>query len=263
MRIDLHNRTALVTGSSAGIGRTIALAFARAGAQVIVCGRNKKTLTKTEREIRALSPKSKAYQVDGTKPDQVKKTMTKIKVLDILVNNIGGVTTFGDFFTLCDKDWKDALDLNFLSMMYFSREAVPLLKKSSRARIINICTIPARQPGNFNPHYSAAKAAMLNLSKYLSNCLAQDNILVNSILPGTIQGEDLEKRIRDRARRDRSTVAAARAKITKENKGKNPLGKLGEPDDIASLALFLASDKAKFMTGTSIGLDGGATRSIF
>lgn len=262
----LTGRTALVTGSSRGIGMAIAAELAEQGARVIICGRNQAKLNAAQNKVAERGGSVSAIAVDGTKPNEVKKLFGRIKKigqLDILVNNIGGVPTFGDFFSLTDKDWRDALELNLMSMVYFSREAIPLLKKSKHARIINIATVPARQPGQFNPHYSAAKAGMVNVSKHLANVLATEGILVNAVLPSTIAGENFKKRARDRAKRDRVPLAQAEQTLRAEDAAKVPLGVLGEADDVAGLVAFLASDAARYITGACISVDGGTTRAAF
>lgn len=267
MDLSLKNRVALVSGSSRGIGKAIALELAKAGADVILCGKTNEALQKVKSEMEKTGVRVYAQSVDATKLDEVAKffseTVGKIGRLDILVNNVGGVTKFGSFENLEDKDWRETIDLNFMSMVYFSKAALPWLKKSDQARIINISTVPARQPGTYNPHYSASKAAMLNLSKYLANNFAKDKILVNAICPSTIVGDNWDERIGDRSKREKVSLEEARKIMENEEKGKVPLGELGLPADIASLVLFLASAKSRFITGACIGVDGGVARSIF
>ena len=266
MDFSLKNRVALVTGGSRGIGKTIALSLAKEGADIILCGRGSEALEKTRAEVEKLGVKAYAKSLDATKPNEVgelfSEIVERIGGLDILVNNIGGVTRFGAFEDLETKDWIETMELNFMSMVHFSKEALPWLKKSKHARIINISTIPARQPGFFNPHYNAAKAAMLNLSKYLANNFAKDGVLVNSICPSTIRGENWNERVADRAKRDGINTEEAEAKMVAEETKKVPLGTLGEPEDIASVVVFLSSDKARFITGTSIDVDGGVSRAV-
>ena len=267
MAYNFKNRLALITGSSSGIGKAIASTLASQGADIIICGRQAKFLEAAQREIEKLGTKVYSYSLDATKPQEVRglfeKVVRKIGRLDILVNNVGRAEPFGGFFDLSDEDWKSAYDLNFMSMVYFSREAIPWLKSSGNGRIINIATLPARQPGFFNPHYSAAKAAMLNLNKHLANILAKDNILVNAICPSTLKGGGWDRNVSDRARRDKLSLKDAEALMEAEEKKKSPLGRLGKPNDIAELTAFLSSDQANFITGTCIDVDGGTVRSIF
>jgi len=264
---ELINRVALVTGSSHGIGKVIAVVFAKAGADVVVCGSNKSSVEGTRQEIARLGVKTYSYVLDATKSEEVKDLFSdvikKIGKLDILVNNVGGIHGVKKFLDLADEDWAEIWNLNFMTAVYFSREAVPWLKKSAYPRIINISSVPGKQPGVFNPHYGSAKAALNYLNKYLANSFAPDGILVNAILPGTVMGGLWDEHVADKAKRLGVSLEEAQKAMEDEVKAKTPLGKVALPEDIAELALFLASDKAKFITGTCIAVDGGATKSIF
>lgn len=267
MRYDFKNRLALVTGSTHGIGKAIAGVLAENGADIIICGRNRESLEATKAEIGKSGTKVYGFALDASKPDEVKKLFEEVVAeagrLDILVNNVGRAEPFGGFFDLSDEDWENTFNLNFMSMVYFCRAAIPWLRKSNRGRIINIASLSARQPGIWNPHYSAAKAAMLNLNKHLANLLAKDNILVNAICPSTLKGGGWERNAADRARRDGLSLKDAEALMESEEKKKSPLGRMGTLEDIAELTAFLASERANFITGTSLQVDGGTVRSIF
>lgn len=267
MDLYLKNRIVVVTGSSHGVGKVIVEALAREGAEAIVCGRNRTRVAETQAGFLASGYRVKGATLDVTRPEEVREFFQSMIApqgrLDILVNNVGGAERFGGFLDLADEDWRRAYDLNFMSAVYFSRAAVPFLKKSDAGRIINISSVPARQPGKFNPHYSAAKAALLNLSKHLSNILAADNILVNAICPSTLKGGGWDANVGDRARHEHVSPEEAAARMEEEERRKNPLGRMGTPEDIANLVAFLASPCAGFITGTCIDADGGTIRSIF
>ena len=267
MEKELKSRIALVTGSSRGIGRAIAVSLAKAGAEVVVCGSNKERVESARKEVEAVGGKVHAHVLDATKNADVKKLFSdvikKIGKLDILVNNVGGVQGVKKFPELTDEDWMDAWNLNFMTAVRFSREAIPWLRKSGDGRIINISSVPGKQPGVFNPHYGAAKAAMNHLNKYLANFLAADGVLVNSILPSTVMGGLWEDHVADRAKKLGISIQDAEALMQKEVKEKTPLGKIPAPEDIADAVVFFASDKAKFITGTCIAVDGGVIKSIF
>lgn len=264
--LSLKNCTALVTGSTNGIGREIACALARYGADLIICGRRQEALEEVKLELKQFNGNINAVTVDATDPKSVRtlfeETVREKGRLDVLVNNVGGAEKFGGFFDLDNADWDRAFDFNFMSMVYFTREAIPFLRKSERASILNISSVPAHQPGRFNPHYSAAKAAMLNLSKHLSNLLAPENILVNTVCPGTLDGGGWERNIKDKAERLGVSFAEAEEKMREEENKKVPLNRIGSPKDIAAMVAFLASDQARFITGECINIDGGVTRSI-
>lgn len=262
-----RNKVALITGGGHGVGKAIALALARDGFDVIICGHTESHLASAEKEIESIGTHVHTFQVEATRPEDVKKLFSevvkKMGGLDVLVNNVGRVERFGGFSDLSDDDWRGAYELNFMSAVYFTREALPWLKKSKAARIINIASVPARQPGFFNPHYSAAKAALVNLSKHLANTLAKDKVLVNTICPGALKGGIWERNVSDKAKNLGVSEAEAEKLMEKEEKAKVPLQEIGMPEDVAELVAFLASEKAKFITGTCIDVDGGTTRSVF
>ncbi len=267
MNLELKGRVALVTGGSKGIGRAIALALGRNGADVVLCALHPESLKEAKSEIEKLGAKAWSSAFDASDPVQVKKffadVIAKVGRLDILVNNVGGVRDHATFEELTDRQWSDSWNLNFMPMVYFTREALPWLKKSTCARIINISSSAGKQPGGFNPHYGAAKTAVNSLSKYLANQLAPKSILVNSIVPSTVSGGSWHAHIEDKAKRSGVSIEEATRLMEEEVAKKTPLGKVGTPEDVAELVVFLSSDRAKFITGTCIAVDGGLIKSIF
>jgi NAD(P)-dependent dehydrogenase (short-subunit alcohol dehydrogenase family) len=257
----LAGRIALVTGGGSGIGRVISLALAREGAEIVICGRNVTALQEAKREI----PGSCFFSLDATKPEEVKNlfraTIEAFGKLDILVNNIGGVNQFEEFPNLTDADWQEAFDLNVMSTVRFTREAIPWLEKSKYASIVNISSVSGKKTGNYNFHYCAAKAAQLSLNQALSGYLAPKRIRVNAVCPSTVKGEGMwERDIEDLARRKGLTIEAAREHMEEGVQKKIPLGKICTPEDVAEAVVFLASDKARFITGTAMMVDGGISR---
>jgi len=270
MNLSLKGRVALITGSSQGLGKAIALSLAKEGAGVIICGRNIESLRQAKHEI---EEKTKAtvftFRVDATIKSSVENLFVelanKIGNLDILVNNVGGGgdEKFGRFIDIEDEDWQWSFNINVMTAVRFTRLAIPYLKSSDQARIINISSVPALQPGKFKPQYAATKAALVNLTTYLAYDLAEHNILVNTICPTTLHGGGWDKNIKDRAKRDNISVEEAE-RLTRETQEKQvPLGRIGKLEDVANLVTFLASDKAEFITGDCFFVDGGVKRSIF
>lgn len=256
--MDLKNRVSLVTGSTSGLGLFMARRLFELGSKVILCGRNIDKITDTN-DLASFE----CFSVDGENNDSVSSFFkSNISNLDILINNIGGAYKFGKFEDLTDNDWLKTFNLNVMTAVRFTREALPFLKKSGHGRIISIASLPALQPGKFNPDYSACKAALVNLSKYWANEYAQYSILSNVICPNTIAGGGWRKNIKDRSERDGISVEEAENIMIKEASAKNPLGRVGKPIDIANLVAFLASDEAQYITGQCICIDGGEQRSI-
>lgn len=263
MDLQLKNRIALVTGASHGIGKAIALELAREGCYVILCGRKIETLQAAIKEVWEYG-EGTFYKIDATKLQEIKTLFCFSRgKIDILVNNVGGAKKFGDFFTLTDEDWMSAFELNLMSVVRFTREAVPHLRKSDCPRIINISAANAKQPGKFNPHYVVAKAGLLALNKVLANELAKDGVLVNAVCPSTLKGGGWERNIKDRAEREGIREDLAEKRMEEEESKKTPLGRIGTPEDVARLVAFLASPLNNYVSGACINIDGGISRSIF
>ena len=267
MKLDsLRGKYALITGSSKGIGFSIACALGQQGCKVAIIGRKKKFLDQCSNKLNQMSISHLTFNenlIDSKSSSRIMKIIAEVwGRLDILVNNVGGLPKKGNFFELSDQDWKDCHELNVLIPVRFTREAFPLLKKSNQPRVINISSFVASQPGSYNPHYSACKTAILNLTKHCSNLFAQYGILVNSILPGNIETEFWNEYIEEKAIELQISVSEARDIENKRVTEPTPLKRLGLPEEIANMVVFLASDKASFITGTNLPIDGGRTRCI-
>lgn len=266
MDTNLKGRVALVTGSSRGLGKAIAEALALEGTDVIINGRNQKTLNKTAIEI-GLKSNTNIHNccVDATKPEEIKNFFKEIfwlNKLDILVNNVGNIEKFGNFENLEENDWLRSFDLTFMSAVRFINACLPFLRKSDQPRIINISSVSGCQPSHVNPHYAAVKAGILALTKNLANYLGKDQITVNAICPSTLTGGGWHQNIIDRAKRLGITAEETEKLMRIEEAKKSPLGKIGELRDAADLAVFLSSSKANFLTGHCYYVDGGIMRSI-
>lgn len=270
MDLGLKGRTALVTGSSAGIGCEIAFRLAEEGANVIIHGRNPDKVRTVSDVIRhAAKEKIKVYEfvADVTKPYEIKTwfetEMPKISQLDILVNNIGGIAGKKRFEEIGDQEWLDSFNFNFMTAERFTKLALPYLKKSNQARIINMSSLPALQPGKYNNHYAVPKVGLINFTEYLSSDLAEYGILVNAILPNTIMGGAWDRNIENIAKTDKITRSEAHQKLEELTKAKAPLKRIGTMQEVANVVVFLASKQASFVTGNCIFVDGGEKRSIF
>ncbi len=264
---ELVGRTAFITGGSKGIGLAIALAMAKEGASIAICGRSKIDLDNALKSLEKTGAVCRSYVADASDKKAVERTLMNIKKdfkgLDILVNNIGGVKQFADFEGLTDEDWQEVFDMNIMSMVRFTRVALPLLKKSPHGRVINIASVSGKRPGNFNPHYGSMKAAMIHLNKYLSNQWGKYGILVNAISPHTVRGGVWDRDVSDKAEKDGLTQKQAEEKMIEQVASKTVINSVADLDDVTNIAVYLASDKGKFITGQCLTIDGGAVNSIF
>lgn len=266
MELGLEGRIAIVTGGSKGIGKAIAKSLAAEGVTVVICARGRESLDQAQKEMEASGGKAIAIPVDAEDPhsvsDLIAMVIEKAGGIDILVNNVGGASRFGGFFELSPDDWKMTFDRNVMTSVYFVQQAYPWLCKSAAARIINIASISGVQPGSYNPHYALTKAAIINLSKSLSNLFVKDNILVNAVCPGPVHSDSWDRNVRRIADMRNIPFENAMIDVDMEESAKIPVGRIGEGDDIAGLVAFLASDKASWITGSCFHVNGGKLHTI-
>jgi 3-oxoacyl-[acyl-carrier protein] reductase len=262
MDTGLEGKAALVGGASRGIGRAIALALAREGAMVALCARNQETLDKARDDIRnETGAKTLSLICDMSRQEDIAAAVAAAADafgrLDIIVNNAGGPPT-GTFESLEDAYWQHAIDQNLLSAVRTTREALPHLKRSGSGRIINITSVAVKQPIDGLMLSNATRLGVIGWAKTLSRELAPHGITVNNICPGNIATERLMSLIEDRAKRNKQSLE----EVVSLEEARIPMGFLGEPDDVAALAVFFASSKARYITGTTIQVDGGSTTAI-
>ncbi len=263
MDLGLDGRAALVGGASKGIGKAIAREFVMEGARVMICSRSAENLAAAAEEIRSETGKDVESAVcDMASHDDIKRTVAeaaeKLGRLDILVNNAGGPPT-GTFQDLDERYWQHAIDQNLLSAVRATREALPHLKRSGSGRIINVTSVAVKQPVDGLILSNATRLAVVGMAKTLSRELAPEGITVNNVCPGNVATERLISLIEERAARQGQTLADA---VSLEE-GRVPMGFLGEAADVAGLVAFLASDRARYITGTTIQVDGGSTTAVF
>jgi 3-oxoacyl-[acyl-carrier protein] reductase len=267
MDLQLKDRIALVTGGSKGIGASIVRQLAKEGAKVIFCARPSPAMSALELEVRATGGACIAMPVDVFDVVALRNLVNDAAAywggLDILVNNVGGAIKFGGFDELSDEDWMRAYELNVMSMVRFTREVLPYLRKSELKRIINISSTSATQPGSYNPHYTVTKAAIINLSKHLANVLVKDKILVNTVCPGPVHSDSWEENILRIASERSISETEARVLVESEESAKIPLGVVGEGDQIASVVALLASPLSDWTTGSCFHVNGGKMSNAF
>jgi NAD(P)-dependent dehydrogenase (short-subunit alcohol dehydrogenase family) len=245
----LSGKTAIVTGSRRGIGRAIALAMAREGANVVVSDISREDCQKVVGEIEKLGRKGLALKCDVSSSkdveDMVKRTVAEFGKVDILINN-AGIMDFKPFLELTEEEWDKTLNVNLKGQFLCARAAGRVMIKSKWGRIINIASISSGGCGIAFPliaHYTASKGGVMALTEALAMELTPQGINVNAICPGAID-TDISKGVKESGQ-----LAQVLARI--------PKGKLGQPEEIANLAVFLASEEADYISGAAIVIDGG------
>jgi len=243
----LKGRVALITGAGAGIGREIALTFARNGASIAVVDINQEAAAAVAGEVGSTGARAIAVKCDVANPEEVRAavnaTVHAFGELHILVNN-AGICPLRSFEDISIDEWNTVLAINLTGPFLLAQAALPYLKKAgSKGRVINMGSLAGQIGGiAVGAHYSVSKAGIIVLAKQMAKLLAPYRATANSISPGTTD----------------TPLTQAWPEDTREGLVKQiPLGRLGEPRDIADLALFLASDEAAFITGATINVNGG------
>lgn len=265
MKVLLDNRKVAVTGAGDGIGRALALALAAAGARVAGCARSQDRLESLSKEAEGEGHLFTTADVRRKEDIErfVKHITGDFDGLDVLINNVGGIGKLATFDGLDDADWQEAFEVNLMSAVRFSRAFIPVLKKSAAPAIINISSIAASRPGEIFPHYAAMKAGMSALSASLSITLAGDGIRVNTVSPGSVWTRSWDNEAREAAQAAGKTEEDMAAEIKSTTAAGIPLKRMGLPEDITGIVLFLASEHASWITGSNFVVDGGALRQPY
>ena len=266
MDLGLRGRVVLVTGSSKGIGRSIAMAFAREGCQVVINGRHPGELEKTAAEMRAAGAAIHAVVFDVTETEGARRTVDEtvrsFGTIHVLVNNAGGVGRFAPFEDLTDDEWLDVFKLNVLSAVRVTRAALPHMQKQKWGRIINISSESGIQPDPIMPHYNASKSALNSFTKSLSKAYGKDGILVNTVSPAFIRTPLVYEMLVQQSEARGVSVDQAEQILLREFRPNIVLGRAGKSDETAGVVVFLASEQASFITGSNYRVDGGSVASL-
>jgi 3-oxoacyl-[acyl-carrier protein] reductase len=260
--LGLKNRVAIVTGSSQGIGKAIAYGLAKEGANVTICARTADTLKTTAKEIESMfGTEVLAFpanlKVKENIQAMVKATANKFGRIDVLVNNTGGPPS-ALFSETTDKDWQETFDSLLMSIVNCCHEVMPYMKAKKWGRIINMTSFAAKQPAERLVLSNAIRAGVLGLTKTLSNELAEHGILVNTVCPGWA----LTDRVKRLAQSSADKTGKDYEAIINEWTRSTALNRLAQPEEIANLVVFLASEKASYITGAVVQVDGGVIKSL-
>ena len=260
MDLDLAGKTALITGASLGLGRAMAEAFHGAGANVGLLARREDVLAAAAAEIGAAAGgKVGAYPCDVTDAAQIEAAVTQatseLGDIDILVNNAGQSQT-GRFEDLTDEVWQYDLDLKLFAAIRLARLVFPGMKERGWGRIVNILNTAAKAPPPGSAPTSVSRAAGMALTKVLAGEGAPHNVLVNALMIGSIKSDQIRRAY------DRSDKSLGFEEFM-ANAGKSlPMGRMGEAEECANVALFLVSNAASYLTGCAINMDGGVSRVV-
>jgi len=262
MDLNLKGKRALVMAASRGLGYASALALSREGCGLVICSRDESRIRAAADGIRQetggdVHPVAADVSGDREASQLVEAAVSRLGGLDIVVHNAGGPPA-GEFLAIAETQWQKAFEQNLLSLVRIVQAAAPIMKQAGGGRILTIASSSIKQPIPNLVLSNALRAGVWGLAKTLSRELAADKILVNVIAPGRIQTERIDELDRLTAERSGKSLDEVR----RASAASVPLGRIGRPEEIASLVCFLASDAASYITGQAITVDGGAGTAL-
>ena len=265
VELNLINKNAIVCASSQGLGKAAAVDLAKEGVDIAICSRDERKINKVKDEIIEITKNNvKVYalatDLDSTKDIKrfFEKAQENLGSIDILVNNNGGPrpSTFED---LTDEDWQSSFNSTMMSCLRLSKLVLPNMKKNGWGRIINISSVSVKTPVSGLFLSNALRMGVLGWAKALADELAIHGITVNTVCPGYTRTERVEAILESQSKES----GLAKDKIEESISKSIPMGRVGEPEDLAGLITFLASEKASYMTGLAIQVDGGSARTFY
>jgi len=267
MNLGLKDKVALILASSKGLGLACAKIFYGEGANVIICSRSKENLENAENEISKsrlnnLNNKILAVVTNLNDEEHIKslvdRTIKEFGRMDILVHNAGGPPS-APINKINKDDWQNSINLNLLSFVRVSELVVPIMQQQNFGRIIAITSVSVKQPLDNLVLSNTIRLGVVGFAKTLANEYAKDNILVNVVCPGPT----LTNRMKELINATVEQTGKSEEEVKKSWTNQIPLGRLGKPEELANLIVFLASEKASYITGTTIQVDGGFVKSPF
>ena len=262
MDMGLKGKVAVVCAASKGLGKASAMGLAAEGVNLVICARGEETLKQTADEIASQTGvrvvtvgADLSREADCTR--LIETAQREYGGLDILVNNAGGPPP-GFFMDFADAQWQAGFETNFLSAVRLIRLAVPIMQQRGGGRVVNIVSFSVKQPIENLIISNSIRAAVIGLMKTLSQQFGKDGITFNNVLPGTILTDRVRQTSRTQAEREGISVD----EVIERGGAAVPMGRIGQPKDLGSLVVFLASAHAEWITGTSIQVDGGAYKGL-
>ena len=261
MDLGLKGKCALVTGGSMGIGKAAALALAAEGCRVAIGARGKEALAQAAAQIRRdAQSEVLTVQVDCTKHEQIRRmageVLERFGRIDILVNSIGSATS-GNFLRLTEDEWRASLELKLFGIVHCCRAVIPHMQRQRWGRIVNLIGHRGRQPETQAMPAGVANAGLINFTKALADEFVRDGILINGVSPCPMQTRRLDYMVKAKASLMGISEQAAREEFLRDI----PIGRFAQPQEIAPLIAFLASERNTYISGATISIDGGATRA--
>ncbi|HZM46808.1 MAG TPA: SDR family oxidoreductase [Burkholderiales bacterium] len=263
MDLGIKGRSAIVTGGSRGIGREAARQFLEEGVRVTICGRNPETIERARAELAATGGEVHAVVADMTKEGDIARLVESARQrfgkVDILVNNAGQMYS-GRFAVMNDAGLKEQLETKLFGFMRAIRLVYPMMKAQRWGRIVNMIGGAGKEPDPYMFGSGITNAALLNITKSLSTEFGEDNVLVNAVCPGWVDtnlwqrnAQGLAAELNAKSEEDARRLAAR----------KNSLNRFGKPEELANAIVFLCSERASYITGISLNLDGGRLKSLW
>lgn len=264
MQLNLQGKTALVTGSTAGIGKAIAMSLVDEGATVLINGRRVEKVNQMIQEIQAKYPDAILQSVVaelGTEQG-CQKVIEKYSEVDILINNLG-IFEPVEYFEISDEDWFKLFEINIMSGVRLTRHYLKQMIQKKEGRVIFIASEAAIMPSQEMAHYSATKTMQLSLSRSLAELTKGTNVTVNTVMPGSTLTEGVETMLNSLYPNEKLTMEEAEKRFMKENRPTSIIQRLIRPEEIAHLVTFLSSPLSSAMNGSALRIDGGLVRSVF
>lgn len=263
MDLGIDGKAAIVTGGSKGIGKAIAAELADEGAHVVICGRGEEDLTAAADELgESVLPVQADVTDDADVQQLVEETVDEFGTVDILVNNVGTTGSFEKLEDVPREEWQSVIETTLFSAMAVTDETLPYLREDDWGRIVNVASDAGLMPHGKMPQYNASKAGLINLTTNLSRAYAGNGLRVNAIAPGTTRTPLVEEMMEDMAEERGITSEEAEQVFLEEEKPMIDIERFAEPEEVAAVVAFLASDLASYVTGSTYRIDGGAIPSI-